>query len=271
MSEKRARERLEYKRRQVARDMDELDGQVEDDQVESDTAERLRWVYEEELTDIDEALSTIVDPPVREVAHPEDSQPVRGFSFAQVARAGAMLAVLTGLIIWAGTGSGTDPSGSEDSSPLATVEAGAIDIGSMSDAELEDALASFPESAVVRLALADRHLAQGDQQRALEHYLVVVTGEASPQDKSRALARVGYLSYATGQHKSARETLLESLYLDEDNTEAMLYLGYVLLNGFGDEAAAIPYFERVIADPSMPPEVVEAVSAVVANARGGQG
>jgi len=245
-----------------------LEGQVECGQVEPVTGERLRGVYAHELAEIDEALAGIVDAPVHEREIPEDTERVRSFSVATVAVAGTLLAVLTGLIVWAGTGSEPEPLPTGDSSPGVTMEAGAINIDAMSEAELEDALASFPNSALVRLAVADRHLARGDQQGALEHYLVVAIGEAPPREKSRALARVGYLSYATGQHESARETLLESLSLNENNTEAMLYLGYVLLNGFGDEAAAIPYFEKVIADPQMPPEVVEAVSEVVANAQG---
>ncbi len=271
MNDRKVRERLEYRRGQVARDIEELEDQVESGQVESLTADRLRGVYGEELTEIDEALAAIGDVPVQEEETLEDTGRVRGFSFTAVVVAGTLLTVLTGLIIWAGTASGPDPSATGDSSREVIMDAGEIDINAMSEADLEDALARFPDSTMVRLAVADRHLARGDKAGALGHYLVVAEGDALPHEKSRALARVGYLSYATGQHELAKGTLLESLSFNEDNTEAMLYLGYVLLNGFGDEAGAIPYFERVVADPSMPSEIVEAVAEILDDARRGKG
>ncbi len=271
MNDRKVRERLEYRRGQVARDIEELEDQVESGQVEPPTAERLRGVYAEELTEIDAALAGIVDVPVQEEEIPEDTPRVRGFSFTTVAVAGTLLVVLTGLIVWAGTASGPDPTATGNASTEVIMDAGEIDINAMSEAELEDALARFPNSNLVRLAVADRHLARGDKEGALGHYLVVAEGDALPHDKSRALARIGYLSYATDQLELARGTLLESLSFNEDNTEAMLYLGYVLLNGFGDEAGAIPYFERVVADPSMPSEIVEAVSEILDDARAGKG
>lgn len=270
MDARRARERLEDRRRQVVADLAELEDQVAGGEIEPPTAQRLREVYATELAEIEAALAETGDAPVPEEDEPEEPRPPRGFSPAVAVGAAALLGILTGLIIWAGTGSGPGSSASPDSSSTATVAAGAIDIAALSTEELESALASFPDSADVRLALADRYLSQGDRKAALEHYLVVAAGDASPQQKSRALARVGYLSYATGQYEAARDTLLESLSLNEDNTEAMLYLGYVLLNGLGDEAGAITYFERVVADPAMPPEVVEAVSGIIADARRGE-
>ncbi|MCL1600518.1 MAG: hypothetical protein M3112_03135 [Actinomycetia bacterium] len=266
-----ARERLEERRTQVVRDLDELAEQVQDGQVEPKTAERLRGVFAQELAEIGNELAGLADVPVPEPDHRKETEPARGFSFRGVVGAALILAVLTVLIVWAGSGSGTDGADTEASSSVAIVDGGEISIATMTTDELENALASFPASVAVRLALADRHLADGDQQGALEHYLAVAMGEASPMEKSRALARVGYLSYATGQYEPARESLLESLELNRDNTEAMLYLGYVLLSGFDDAAGSIPYFEEVLRDPLMPPEIIDAVGEKLAEARERQG
>ena len=272
-----ARERLEERRNQVVRDLDELAEQVEDGQVEPETAERLRGVFAQELAEIENELADLPDLPDLAglpVSEPDDgevTESVRGFSLRGVMSAALILAVLTALIVWAGSRPGTDEAGAEGSSSVVIVDGGEINIATMTTDELEDTLADFPASVAVRLALADRHLAEGDQQGALEHYLAVATGEASPKEKSRALARVGYLSYATGQYGPARESLLESLDLNRDNTEAMLYLGYVLLNGFDDAAGSIPYFEKVLADTGMPPEIIDAVNEKLAEARERQG
>ena len=265
------RERLEERRDQVVRDLDELAEQVEDGQVQPETAERLREVFARELAEIDEELSGLTDAPVPEPDDPEVAEGVRGFSFRGVVGAASILAVLTALIVWAGSGSVTDEADAEASSSVVMVDGGEINIATMTTDELEDALANFPASVDVRLALADRHLAEGDQQGALEHYIAVATGEGSRGQKSRALARVGYLSYATGQYGPARESLLESLDLNRDNTEAMLYLGYVLLNGFDDAAGSIPYFESVLTDPLMPSEIIDSVKEKLAEAREKQG
>ncbi len=267
------RDRLEDRRRQVARDLAELEEQVAEGEVEAETAERLREVYSSELLEIDEALSLIpVSEPTEVVAveaTPSDGTGGRAVGFSTRAAVGAasLLAVITGLIVWAGGGFEL-PWSQAEASPAVTVPGGPIDIASMSAVELEAYLEQFPASVDVRLALADRHLAEGDTEGAIEHYAAVSDGDdATPLQRSRALARIGYLSYATGQLESARQTLMESLELNEDNTEAALYLGYVLLNAFDAPQAAIPYLEQALADPTMPPNIVEDIEAMLADAR----
>ena len=273
------RDRLEDRRSQVTRDLAELEEQTAECEVETETAERLHDVYTAELLEIDEALSLIAanepaTPVADEAIEATDdsgsaSQGWRaaGFSTKAAVGAAALLAVITGLIILAGNGFGL-PGSSDEAAPGVTVPAGPLDIASMSTDELEAFLAQFPASVSVRLALGDRHLAAGDTMSAIEHYAAVADGDdATPLERSRALARIGYLSYATGQLESARQTLMESLELNENNTEAALYLGYVLLNGFDAPQAAIPYFEKALADPTMPPNIVEDLKQMLADAR----
>jgi len=273
MNATRAKERLKERRKQVITDLDELGDQVEDGQVEPSTAERLRGVYAQELAEIDDALAGLVETPVHKTENPLATERVRGFSFRGLLGASLLLAGLTAIIVWAGSGSGseTDTFGADTAFSNATSEAGVISIDTMTTEELEIILANFPDSATARLALADRYLSEGDRLGALDHYLTVSLGNSSSQDRSRALAGVGFLSYVTGQYEAASETLLQSLALNKDNTEAMLYLGNVLLSGFDDAAAAIPYFERVIADPLTPPHIVDAASEKLVDAQSRQG
>ena len=271
------RARLEDRRSQVARDLAELEEQAAEGEVETETAKRLREVYTTELLEIDEALALIpVDEPVAEDAV-EATDAVGtghrsvGFSTKAAVGAAAMLAVITGLIVWAGGGFSL-PGSQDEAGPGITIPAGPLDIAAMSTVELEAYLEQFPASVDVRLALADRHLAEGDTEGAIEHYAAVADGDdATPLERSRALARIGYLAYATGQLESARQTLMESLELNENNTESALYLGYVLLNGFNAPQAAIPYLEQALADPTMPPNIVEDIKAMLADARQASG
>ncbi len=273
------RDHLEERRVQVARDLAELEEQLAEGEVAPETADRLHDVYTTELLEIEEALSLIVasvpEPSitdeVTEVSEDRESAADgrRGPGFSTKAAVGAalLLGVITGLIVWAGVGFPLPGSQDGAAAPSITVPGGPIDIAAMSTAELEDMLAEFPASVEVRLTLADRHLAEGDTEGAIEHYAAVADGDdATPLERSRALARIGYLAYATGQLEAARQTLMESLELNENNTESALYLGYVLLNGFNAPQAAIPYLEQALADPAMPPNIVEDIEQMLDDA-----
>lgn len=273
------RDHLEERRVQVARDLAELEEQVAEGEVAPETADRLHDVYTTELLEIEEALSLIAasepeTPVTDEVTAASgdsglDTHARRGPGFSTRAAVGAalLLGVITALIVWAGGGFPLPGSQDDVASPGVTVPGGPIDIAAMSTAELEAMLAEFPASVEVRLALADRHLAEGDTEGAIEHYAAVAEGDdATPLERSRALARIGYLAYATGQLESARQSLMESLELNENNTESALYLGYVLLNGFNAPQAAIPYLEQALADPAMPPNIVEDIEQMLDDA-----
>jgi tetratricopeptide (TPR) repeat protein len=263
------RERLEERQRQVVADLEELLEQVELGELEPETAEHLRNVYEEELAEIRDALGHVVDTPV--VPKQSNTRAVPKLSYSVAIGGAVVLGILTGLIVLLASRSGSAEPTAETGSG-ATVAAGAIDVEGMSVQELEESLANFPESATVRLALADRYIAADELTTALEHYLIVSsTGQATDQERGHALARIGYLSYATGQHQAARDTLLDSLNYDADNTEALLYLGYVYLNGFQDRDTAAGYFERALEDPRVPPDVVAEVNELLGNAVQGDG
>ncbi|MCL1593675.1 MAG: hypothetical protein M3132_04905, partial [Actinomycetia bacterium] len=130
------RERLQERREQVVRDLEELSEQIEDDQLDRATADRLHAVYAEELADIDETIAGLGDEPVEETESADEEVRVRGFSYGTVAIASLTLMLLTGLIIWAGSRPAPDDAESAASSPGATVDAGAIDIEGMSTEEL---------------------------------------------------------------------------------------------------------------------------------------
>ncbi len=279
----RDRRRLVERRAQVARDLAELEEQAAEGEVEADAADRLRTVYREELDEIDAALADLGPEPqamddvpseapgsVMPDGGSRDGSRRPGFSTKAALIAAGALAVITGLIVWAGGGLSSDASGTQAGAAV-TVPAGPIDIAAMSTDELEASLEAFPESAEVRIELADRHLEEGDQRSAFDHYLAVAESDAPPLLRSRALARVGYLAYASGQVGYARESLEEALSLNEDNTEAALYLGYVLLNALDEPEAAIPYLERALTDPAMPVDIVEDINEMLAEARAATG
>jgi tetratricopeptide (TPR) repeat protein len=143
--------------------------------------------------------------------------------------------------------------------------------GSEADAasrqELESIIAAHPESLAMRLALADLYFDDGDYSASLPHYLGVLEGEPTPLEESRALGRIGWMAYLTGQTTAAADYLEASLEADPDNGEGKLFLAVVLFEGSGDAAGAIPLLEEVLAIPGLPDDMRQAVGAVLDEAR----
>lgn len=271
------REHLMERRAQVVRDLAELEEQELEAELAPEVALRLRDVYTTEMAELDASLTllptsdlVVEDPTVNSSGNTEaplvTACRVVGFSTRSAVLAAAILAVVTTLILFAATGFEA-PWSSAASVEVVTIPGGPIDFVAMSTADLEAYLEQFPASVDVRLDLADRHLADGDLTGATEHYAAVVDDESATSfEHSRALARIGYLAYTTGQLEASRKALTDSLALNADNTEAALYLGYVLLNGFEAPQAAIPYLEQALADKTMPPYIADDINQMLADA-----
>ncbi len=136
------RDHLEERRRQVVRDLAELEEQAAEGEVETATAERLHDVYTAELLEIDEALTLIpaaepTEPVTQDAGEAIDATGTSGtgsrsvgFSTKAAVGAAAMLAVITGLIVWAGGGF-TLPGSQDEAGPGVTIPAGPLDIAAM--------------------------------------------------------------------------------------------------------------------------------------------
>jgi len=259
------RERLD----QVRVDLIELDGQIADGDIDPAAADRLRAVYEAEIARIEARLDGLDGgseaAPVGEPVAVLDEKDARsGLKPATLILALALMLAVAISAMW--------PAGRQ---PGATAEAAATaapatDLAAMTTEELEALVARSPDLPAAQLALADRYLGAGDGGAALDHYLAVADSRsAAPAQRSQALARVGYLAYKAGRYGPAREYLTQSLALDGSNSEAKLYLGYVLFDGFDDPKDAAPYLEGVLADPALPATIAADVRAKLAEVPGG--
>lgn len=291
------RERLIEERRHVMADITGLAEQVSSEEVDQKTAGRLLARYSEELRGIEEQLENLPIPepagssePVP--AHPGDAPqppdadqqmegepPVEDRRSLRRAITGslALLAVITVAIVWIANAAFPDPEPAEPPAPgplLSSEELGTIDPGQLVDAsidELAEIVETHPESVTARLLLADRYLELGENQLALEHYLLVEAADPGAAEESRAAARIGYLAYMTGQLEAARDYIDRAVSLDPLNGEAKLFLGMVLLYGFDDAAAALPLLEDVAALPDLPDSVRAEVATALEDARSSPG
>ncbi len=266
------RKRLEDRRDIAVRDLAELAEQVESGEIDDDTAAGLRANYQAELDDVAarlDALPPEVAPPSSpgEARTPDAGAPPPRSTRRAVIGSVLVIAALSVAIFLA--------AGDIDPEPATTDPAAAgelpVDPNSVTNEQLEAVVAQNPDINAMRLALADRYFDEEDYGPALDHYLFVVENNPTPAEEGRALSRIGWMAYITGQPETAERYLQTSLTADPTNAETKLFLGFVLLYGLEDAEAAIPWLEEVAQAPNVPPGILAQVETALDDARSGGG
>ncbi len=89
-----------------------------------------------------------------------------------------------------------------------------VDLSEVTNDQMEVVIAANPDVpgiAAMRLSLADRYFEAGEFSNALPHYLGALDGDLDPTRRSRALARVGWMTFESGNAGIARSYLDEAL------------------------------------------------------------
>jgi tetratricopeptide (TPR) repeat protein len=262
------RRRLSERRDLVARDLAELAVQVEIGEVDGATADRLRSAYRSELESLETSLADLPEEPdvEPEVAAPisdaVEPPPVRSARPIVIA-ALAIVAVLSGVILFAARDRGADEPTVQSSPGGLTV-----DPGDVSNEQLEAIVAANPGITGMRMALADRYFQAEDFGPALDHYLYIAENAEDPADEAQALARIGWMAYRTGLAIEADEYVRTSLEIDPGNAEATLYRGFITLYGLDDAAAAVPQLEEALELPDLSENVIIQIADALDEARG---
>jgi len=261
---------LQERRDLARRDLDELAEQVDSGEIDPETAEGLRASYRQEY---DEAVAALGDGPQStsgDGGRAQSDAPAQPRS-GRRAIVGSVLviAALTAAIIFAAQDITPDqaPAGTSASSPGGL----SVDPATVSNEQLEGVVAANPNINAMRMALADRYYEAQEYGKALGHYLYILENQPTPTENSQALARVGWMAYATGQPEAAEEYVQNSLAVDPTYLEAKYYLGFILLYGLEDPEGAIPWLEEVAGVPNLPPSVQSEVEQALADARSAGG
>jgi len=143
-----------------------------------------------------------------------------------------------------------------------------VDLSEVTNDQMEAVIAANPDVpgiAAMRLSLADRYFEAGEFSNALPHYLGALDGDLDPTRRSRALARVGWMTFESGNAGIARSYLDEALATDDGYAEAHLFLGLLLL-AEEDADGALEHLEPLL-DEDLPDGTREAIEQRVAEAR----
>ncbi len=259
---------LIQRRDQAQRDLDELAAQVDDNEIDPVTAERLRTAYQAELDQLDATLGKL--PKVRLEPSEQASEPELNTGSARSTRrmvigSLVLIAALSVAIGFAARDAQPDPTQPVSAAPGALT----VDPASVSNEQLETVIAANPDINPMRMALADRYFEAEEYGPALEHYLYIADNDPTSEEESKALARVGWMAYRTGLPDEAKTYIELSLDSDPANAEATLYLGFISLYGLGDAETAIPQLEAALELSNLSENVISQIEAALVDARSG--
>ncbi len=237
---------------QVADDLAELDLQVEQGELDAETAELLRRRYTEEherLLDEGEAES------------------VTALSGRRLLGIGFLLIAAVGLTLWL-IAAGTDDRSGVEGVAQDVVDGGGVNLDDVSNEEMEAVVAQNPDIPGMRLALADRYFSAGEFSDALTHYMYVLQtlGIKDPA----ALANVGWMTHLSGEPTVAEAFVEESLEVQPDGGIAFWYLANIRFYGLGDAAGAQEPLLRLLAYENLPEQLRNEAEVLLAEVEGSQ-
>lgn len=256
------------RRDQAQRDLDELAAQVEDNEIDPATAERLRAAYQTELDQLDGTLGNLPKArlePIQASSEPEFIAQTARSPRRMVIGSLVLIAALSVTIGYAARDAQPDTTQPVSASPGGLI----VDPDSVSNEQLETVIAANPNINPMRMALADRYFEAEEYGAALEHYLYIADNNPTPEEESKALARVGWMAYRTGLADEATNYVELSLAADPTNPEATLYLGFITLYGLGDAEAAIPQLEAALELSNLSENVISQIDDALVDARTG--
>lgn len=263
------REHLAERRDLIQQDLDELAAQVEEAEIETATADRLRASYHAELELLDSALGELPEgrhEPAVIMDEPEISAPTTRSPRRMVIGSLLLIGALSLMIGFAARDAEPQNSQPISSSPGELT----VDPDSVSNEQLETIVAANPNINGMRMALADRYFAAEEYGAALEHYLHIADNAPSPEEATEALARIGWMAYISGLPDEARTYVEASLTADPTNAEATLFLGFITLYGLGDVETAIPQLEAALDLPNLSTNVISQIEDALTDARAGE-
>ena len=144
-----------------------------------------------------------------------------------------------------------------------------VDLSEVTNDQMEAVIAANPDVpgiAAMRLSLADRYFEAGEFSNALPHYLGALDGDLDRTRRARALARVGWMTFESGNAGIARSYLDEALATDDGYAEARVFLGLLLL-AEADAAGALEHLEPLLDEEDLPEGTREAIEALIAGTR----
>ncbi len=245
---------------QAVRDIVEIDAQVAAGEISAEAARPMRQRYEilagRALEALDAAAADGPDP------EPRPRRP-RAWSLAYALT--GIAALVAALILLPASVLDRPPGGFVTGNEVVQRADGAPPLdpaATVSDQQLEQVVAANPDVIGMRLALADRYVAQGEYDRAMRHYLDALRREPG---NAEALAHLGWLLLQIDQPQEALESVEQALAIDPSLHDALWFKANIQLYGLDDPTAALATL-RELGRRDLAPKVRAQVDRLAATA-----
>jgi tetratricopeptide (TPR) repeat protein len=268
MSDERAQ--LEERKQMALRDLAELEEQVENGELDEETAAPIRASYASELGMAEAALSKLGPAPKQQgqgqKARKETIKPAserdepQGRSLNRMLIGTGAVLIAFAVVLVAVTQSANDDPVTD------TTPAGAV--GADPCAEMAAAVDQHPGNAL-RLALAECYLDSGDAMQSITQFRTVLDSAPSPEESTQASIGLGFLNLQIGEVDNASQYMRDALDTDPDNIDAKYWLGMMLVYDLDDPEAGALLLEDVLAVPDLPESVVTEIEEAISLATGG--
>ena len=231
---------------QVDADLAELDLQLEQGELDTETADLLRGRYREER---------------ERLLGEGDAESVAALSGRRLLGIGFLLIAVVGLALWLMAVNSDDRTGIEGVAED-VVDGGGVNLDDISNEEMEAVVAQNPDIPGMRLALADRYFSAGEFSEALTHYMYVLS-TLEVKDPA-ALANVGWMTYLSSEPDVAESFVEESLEIQPDGGIAFWYLANIRFYGLGDAVGAREPLQQLLAYDNLPDRLRSEAEALLA-------
>jgi tetratricopeptide (TPR) repeat protein len=256
-----SRAALEARRSRAIRDLVETQQQLEAGEIDEDTAARLTKIYEREVVDALEGLDSLGP----EAEKPPSNRRTIAIGAVMVAACVVIAALATGALKPRKAGqaiTGTAPASSTQTTR---------DLSTVSNDEMEKVIAQNPGITAMRLALAERYIADDQLDKALGHIRIALAGNPTTADRARALRDLGWATHLQGNSADGAKSLQQSLQLVPDDPNTQYWLAAVDMDGLHDPKAAITLLEQLVQSQQNDPEALQNVQARLNQAKAAAG
>jgi tetratricopeptide (TPR) repeat protein len=263
------RRHLEQQRDEALRDLIDLEQQVSDGEIADEDARQLREQYEVEAVGALRALQDS-DPDSQPGTHhsPADktTAPHSGRYWVTSRRLlyamGLLAAVATGVLVpqfvvdrpAGGYVTGNEvlqqPGGIVSDQRSSGTRTG--DLSEVTNEELEAVVNANPEILGMRLALAERYIAENRFDLAVVHYMKAL--DDAPEN-TRALAGLSWVLLQADEVDEAQKLAAQALENDPQSVEAMWVQANILLYGLDDPRGAEELLDTLLTRQDLPPSV----------------
>ena len=245
---------------QARRDLEELHAQLDNGEIDQDTASHLREKYEAEVDKAEQKTSELARADGRE-------RPPISRSRARMFAGAAILAVSAVVVFITFTGFAEQ--GQDETLQGVAAADDTFDPDAYSNETLEAVISASADDPAVadqlpymRFALAERYFEEQNFQAAFVHYDTILNSDPPSDLYSSSLTRLAWIVWVgNGETDLALGLLDRALEADPTAADTVYVKGQVLWCGAGEAAQAAQLFESLLESPELDDETRQLVEA----------